>query len=335
MSRNKKEKEPQAKPQERSPVPHPDPASRGTIWRRFPGPTVSDVPLRVTFDRAPYADLVAHAKESLDVEVGGVLCGDACEDEAGLYVHVRATIPGTASRAGSTHVTFTQDTWTAIHTELEAKYPHLAIVGWYHSHPGFGVVFSDMDLFIQKNFFPGPAQIALVTDPLGGSEALCVNGPDGIRYVDRFWVEGRERRTTTPSAVATDGGGAAVTQGENPGAFERLETRINQALALIEEQRRTLYGFVVTTVMLVAFSVIGYIGYNVYQHMTGAEEPPRLQSYIPIPLQVGDQTVLLGVGVVNWQVPPKMNAAMVELERRRQQAAADSARASQRRDSQP
>jgi len=315
MSRNRKEKEP--------------------IWRRFPGPSGSDVPLRVAFDRSPYADLIAHAKASLDVEVGGVLCGDACEDEAGLYVHVRATIPGTASRAGSTHVTFTQDTWTAIHAELEAKYPQLGIVGWYHSHPGFGVVFSDMDLFIQKNFFPGPAQVALVTDPLGGSEALCANGPDGIRYVDRFWVEGRERRTTIPGPGGADGGDAAVTPGDNPPAFERLETRINQTLAVIEEQRRTLYSFVITTVMLVAFSVIGYIGYNVYLHMTGAEEPPRLQSYIPIPLRVGDQTVLLGVGVVQWNVPPKVNAAMVELERRRQQAAADSARASQRRDSQP
>ena len=36
----------------------------------------------------------------------------------------------------------------------------LKIVGWYHTHPGFGVEFSEMDLFIQQNFFGGPAQIA-------------------------------------------------------------------------------------------------------------------------------------------------------------------------------
>ena len=327
MSRNKKEKEPDAKAQEGSRL--------DAVWRRFPGPAGSDVPLRVTFDRSPYADLVAHAKQSLDVEVGGVLCGDACEDESGLYVHVRATIPGTASRAGSTHVTFTQDTWTAIHAELEAKYPQLGIVGWYHTHPGFGVVFSDMDLFIQKNFFAGPAQVALVTDPLGGNEALCVNGPDGIRYVEKFWVEGRERRTIVPGSPAAAGSGGPAAPGDMPGALERLDSRINQALALIDEQRRTLYGLVVTMVMLVAVSVIGYIGYNVYAHMTGAEEPPRLQTYIPIPIRVGDQTVLLGVGVVNWTVPPNVNAAMVELERRRQQHAADSVRSSQREGSRP
>ena len=327
MSRNKKEKESETKA----------PAGRSPVWRRFPGPGGADVPLRVTFDRSPYADLVAHAKQSLDVEVGGVLCGDACEDEAGLYVHVRATIPGTASRAGSTHVTFTQDTWTAIHAEMEQKYPQLTIVGWYHTHPGFGVLFSDMDLFIQKNFFAGPAQVALVTDPLGGTEALCVNGPEGIRYVDRFWVEGRERRTTMPGAAGETGGAEAAASGVAPGALERLDARINQALALIEEQRRNLYSIVVTMAMLVAVSVIGYIGYNVYQHMTGrAEEPPRLQNYIPVPIRVGDETVLLGVGVVDWRVPPKVNAAIVELERRRQQQAAeDSAKASKREGSQP
>ncbi len=333
MSRNKKEKKPEAKSQERSPAPNP--TNREAVWRRFPGPAGGgDLPLRVTFDRSPYADLVAHAKQSLDVEVGGVLCGDACEDERGLYVHVRATIPGTASRAGSTHVTFTQDTWTAIHAEREAKYPQLGIVGWYHTHPGFGVVFSDMDLFIQKNFFVGPAQVALVTDPLGGDEALCVNGPDGIRYLDRFWVEGRERRTTMPGPAGAAGVGESSAPGDTA-ALERLDTRINQALALIDEQRRRLSGFVVATVMLVAVSVIGYIGYNIYQHMTGAEEPPRLQSYIPIPIRIGDETVLLGVGVVNWDVPPKVNAAIVELERRRRQEAADSANASKREGSQP
>jgi hypothetical protein len=70
--------------------------------------------------------------------------------------------------------------------------------------------------------------------------------------------------------------------------------------------------------------------------MTGAEEPPSLQSYIPIPVRVGDETVLLGVGVVNWTVPANVNAAMVELERRRQKQAADSAaKAAKREGSHP
>jgi proteasome lid subunit RPN8/RPN11 len=296
------------------------------VWRRFPGPAGTDVPLRVATDRAPYAELVAHAKQSLDAEVCGVLVGDVCEDEVGLFVHIRATIAGTAANAGSTHVTFTQETWTAIHEEMDSKYPQQSIVGWYHSHPGLGVVFSEMDVFIQKHFFPGPTQIALVTDPLGGSEALCVNGPRGVEYIDRFWVEGRERRTTVPGRGATTEATAAPESGSAP-ALERLETRITQALQAIEEQRRILHQVVVGTALTVAMAVIGYIGYTVYTRVWGVPEPPRIESYIPVPIRVGDATVLMGVGVVSWSVPPSLDAAYVKLEerRRKEREAADSA----------
>ncbi|UCG85631.1 MAG: Mov34/MPN/PAD-1 family protein, partial [Gemmatimonadota bacterium] len=124
------------------------------VWRRFPGPEQTGVALRVAIERRPYAELVGHAKESLDMEVCGVLVGDVCEDEEGLFVDVKATIRGAAARAGSAHVTYTQETWNDIHRELEQRYPDRSIVGWYHSHPGFGVTFSEMDVFIQQNFFP-------------------------------------------------------------------------------------------------------------------------------------------------------------------------------------
>src|SRR5260370_28351362 len=41
----------------------------------------------------------------------------------------------------------------------------MKIVGWYRSHPGFGVFLSEHDLFIQENFFSGPHQVAWVYDP--------------------------------------------------------------------------------------------------------------------------------------------------------------------------
>src|SRR5262245_54249556 len=182
------------------------------VWRDFPGPRGSDVPLRIAIDKKAYAELIAHAKESLDREVCGVLAGHLCEDDEGLFVSVEAAIRGTAASEASTHVTFTQATWNAIHKVLEEDYPKLKIVGWYHTHPGFGVEFSDMDLFIQKNFFSGSTQIALVTDPLNGAVAICVNGDDGAKYLTRFWVDGREQQTKVPAReVAKDAGGVSST----------------------------------------------------------------------------------------------------------------------------
>ena len=55
---------------------------------------------------------------------------------------------------------------------LERDHPEQQIVGWYHSHPGFGIFLSEHDLFIHRNFFSGAAQIALVVDPLQGHEGV-------------------------------------------------------------------------------------------------------------------------------------------------------------------
>src|SRR5579872_6162026 len=139
--------------------------------RAFPGPAGATERLRIAMTRQSYADLTAHAKESLNAEICGVLVGELCEDDAGPFVSVEETIRGASAREASTHVTFTQETWTQIHTEKERKHPKRQIVGWYHTHPGFGVEFSEMDIFIQRNFFSGAGQIAFVTDPLGGEES--------------------------------------------------------------------------------------------------------------------------------------------------------------------
>ena len=64
-----------------------------------------------------------------------------------------------------THVTFTQDTWEHIYKVKDSEYPDHRIVGWYHSHPGFGVFLSDHDTFIHQNFFSSPQQVAWVYDP--------------------------------------------------------------------------------------------------------------------------------------------------------------------------
>jgi len=42
---------------------------------------------------------------------------------------------------------------------------NLRIVGWWHSHPGFGCFLSTTDLKTQEYFFPESYQVALVVDP--------------------------------------------------------------------------------------------------------------------------------------------------------------------------
>ncbi len=42
----------------------------------------------------------------------------------------------------------------------------LRIVGWWHSHPGFGCFLSTTDVKTQEYFFPESYQVALVVDPV-------------------------------------------------------------------------------------------------------------------------------------------------------------------------
>ena len=73
----------------------------------------------------------------------------------------------------------------------------MKIVGWYHSHPGFGLFLSEYDSFIQENFFIDPNHVALVVDPLEGSLGWFVvrNG----KVVELF------RKPTKLPAVAIKG----------------------------------------------------------------------------------------------------------------------------------
>lgn len=102
-----------------------------------------------------------HARTSMKAEVCGVLIGSTDHER----MTVEACIQGINAAQGGAHVTFTQDTWEHIYKIKDKEYPDQKIVGWYHSHPGFGVFLSEHDLFIQQNFFSNPQQVAWVYDP--------------------------------------------------------------------------------------------------------------------------------------------------------------------------
>ena len=109
-------------------------------------------------------------------------------------IEVAACIEGQNAEEAGAHVTFTQDTWEHIYAIKDQKYPEERIVGWYHSHPGFGVFLSDHDTFIHRNFFSSPGQVAWVFDPHSDEEG-CFG-----------WVDGRIERLRRIAVVDPRGG---------------------------------------------------------------------------------------------------------------------------------
>jgi proteasome lid subunit RPN8/RPN11 len=284
--------------------------------RSFSGPPGSSAPLRVNFQRQAYAELTAHASESIDAEVGGVLVGEVCEDAAGPFLEVRAVIRAMAAREARAHITFTHETWTLIHATLDESYPDFQIIGWYHTHPGFGVEFSAMDLFIQQNFFSGRTQIAYLTDPLGGDTAICFNGPGGIEPLTKFWVDGREHSTrgarhdvSSPEEVSVSNSSEVRRE------LERLEARINHLIQAVDEQRKNFHRMLTVGVLVACAGLISWVAYSIWSDRMDRLEPPKVQSYVPIPVKVGDETVMLGVAIVDWKVPPRLDGYLQKMAR--------------------
>lgn len=286
------------------------------LRRNFPGPRGAEAALRVAIERGAHAELIAHAKESLNAEICGVLAGRVCEDDEGSYVHVEAAIRGTAANQGSTHVTFTHATWNAIHRTMERDYPELRIVGWYHSHPGFGVEFSEMDVFIQKNFFSSPTQIALVIDPMNGNVAVCINTARGIEYLPRYWVDGREYEGKMPAApMANRDRAEPASSGDNDQRpSQALDNRIGQLALAIDDLRSSMYRFLLFIGSLAAIAILAVAGFAIVYQMKERVEPPRNIGFAPVPVQIGTNTAMIGVQIVKWDLPPELDVMQQAVE---------------------
>lgn len=111
----------------------------------------------------------AHALSSMDREVAGMLVGPRPEKQPdGRYVvHITDVVEARHTRMMGASVTYTPESWRYVTDKLQEKYPNeeAVIVGWYHTHPGFGIFLSGMDLFIHQHFFTQIWHVALVLDP--------------------------------------------------------------------------------------------------------------------------------------------------------------------------
>jgi proteasome lid subunit RPN8/RPN11 len=140
---------------------------------------------RVTIEGEVLRQIRQHARSNSKTEVCGVLIGE----ENGSGVNITARIPGLNAAQAGTYVTFTQDTWEHIYKIKDKDYPEERIVGWYHSHPGFGVFLSDHDTFIHKNFFSSALQVAWVYDPHSDEEGCFGWAGERLERVSELHVK--------------------------------------------------------------------------------------------------------------------------------------------------
>ena len=109
-------------------------------------------------------EIIEFSEQDLSRERGGFLLGGLHRDVY-VYVEIRHFLPAHAAQSRAASLTFTHDTWSTMNRQVESQFPNEHVVGWQHTHPGFGVFLSGYDVFIHRNFFKQPWQVALVVDP--------------------------------------------------------------------------------------------------------------------------------------------------------------------------
>jgi proteasome lid subunit RPN8/RPN11 len=137
-----------------------------------------------------------HVFASDEAEVGGVLVG--CVSATGK-AEVHAMIPARSAEGARASITFTTEAWDDMHAIRDRDHPDSpTFVGWYHSHPGFGIFLSDADVFIHRNWFGHPFQIAFVVDPQDEEEGVFGwRGDEVVLYEEGRTPRRRGRRRPT------------------------------------------------------------------------------------------------------------------------------------------
>jgi proteasome lid subunit RPN8/RPN11 len=246
-----------------------------------------------------------HARAHSKTEVCGVLIGE----DAGGFIDVRASIEALNAAQAGTHVTFTQDAWEEIYKVKDDLYPEERIVGWYHSHPGFGVFLSEHDLFIQQNFFSSPGQVAWVYDPHTDEEG-CFG-----------WVGGEIHRLSTIAVMDRNGDGVERTPKPSNGHSAPDEdeyddepvARKRSGIPAWLRWTRTILTHV--TMLLAGFAVAYFLFPKVYalivNPVTGQLELrdgrpllPYLDGRIPLPRMMDEPGSPSSVGPSPLAMPP-------------------------------
>jgi len=161
--------------------------------------------LRVSLSAQAYEAVRRHAGENTGVEICGVLAGRPARDGEGPHIDIEAAVRGEHADTRAGQVTFTHETWGHVQKIMADEHPGLKVVGWYHSHPGYGVFLSTQDEFIHGQFFNQPWQVAFVVDPLSEEDGFFVWKQGKPERLSRYWVGGEKRASSDGLAALRSG----------------------------------------------------------------------------------------------------------------------------------
>ena len=252
----------------------PFPASEGARHTRF----------QAVFKRSALKAIARHGQTKPDVEVCGVMVGNLYRDKAGPWLYVESIIRGDFAANKTANVTFTAETWQHIQAKMDARHPDQKILGWYHTHPGFGIFLSKMDLFIHENFFNLPWQTAFVHDPKSGEEGLFV-WRKGLAEREAFLIE-----EDGDVPIEEEEADIVLPAQAQAATFAALGELTNRLKTLEKRSRSLIVGIALLALLALAWPFVLYTIMAGSQHPMPANSSPRQQVSDAAPPATGSPT---------------------------------------------
>ena len=150
--------------------------------------------LSLVIDPDAHRALDAHCGANPRNEVCGVLVGFTGEENGRRWTRIVAIIEGKHAREEQMSVTFTHETWDAVHEALSRRTDKARVVGWYHTHPDFGIFYSAPDVFVHRNFFNLEGQVGIVVDPVREERGVFASTAQGLVTLARYEVARQNAR---------------------------------------------------------------------------------------------------------------------------------------------
>ena len=157
---------------------------------------------------------------------------------------------------------FTHDTWSQITERRKRHHPDLEMVGWYHTHPGWSVFLSGMDLFICNNFFNKPLDVALVIDPVNDDRGWFQwsDGPrPQIRATQGFYlITNKYRQSELKYFSRLYSRGPDM----NDPRYSDTSFQTSNPVVNIMDNRRPLIDFAIVSMLTLQFLLLGVIAWK-------------------------------------------------------------------------
>lgn len=238
-------------------------------------PVEGELPIFVDLD--VLIEMESHARTDTSVELGGIMLGGQLHDDEGRpYVLVQDSVRAQHYEATKGSFKFTHDTWQQITRERDEFPSGWDMVGWYHTHPDWGVFLSGMDMFICDNFFNKPLDVALVIDPCRQDRGFFqwTGDPrERKRRVGGFYViASRHRQAELEQFVAELEGGYTMRTDPNMRAGYNVSPGSGgPTIVNITEQRPGWLGQAVVATMVFQAIVLLLFGYIAFAPRVPAE----------------------------------------------------------------